>query len=192
MKSVLVLTLLVAVAVCWGASNDKFQVDKIDEYFFKFLEGMNVHLNYEKSQICQDATYDIKSQFLYDANIVIKDGQIERDFIIALAKTISVLPDFVRHCDGTVSYMFTGLMNHFEQFNTFAEFQQSFLDNIIYQIFLLKTQWEQAMQMIRDEKVNEELFLLMGQMVYKTFNFNNTQNNLLLAPAQPKLEERLL
>ncbi len=143
MKSLILFTILAAAALS-AQTNDDFSMGKFDEYLFRFLEGMNLHLKYENSVICKEATSNIKNEILTDATLIINNsGQFDRAGVIALANTVSIIPDFLRHCDGTFSFIFEMLADHFSKFDSMAELQTSFTNHLSLEFFELASLWTQ-------------------------------------------------
>lgn len=188
--SLVVVGMLACVAV--ARNDDPFDLAKLDDYLFKFLEGMKLHLTYKNSEICRSATSDIKTELMNDIMMVINnEGQFDKKGIIAVSHTISVVPDFLRHCEGTVSFMVENMISHFSQFDSFAEFQDSFTTHITTEFFELMGLWNTFKTHMADNN-STGIVYVAGQMVEKTLNFENTANNRLLLTPEPALQDRLL
>lgn len=181
-----VLLVLALVAFCSTArTTQTVTVDMYDDLLFAFLEGFKVIEKYPNCEICHTATTEITDNFAEKIMAITNSrGEPDKDGIIQASYAMGVIPDFMRHCQGTAGYIINAIDRFTKSFKNFDEFVQKFTENGTIVLAEVVINFRKIGG-LKDDNDFAGIARTMGHIIQLIFNFEGT-NTLLLAP-EPEL-----
>ena len=186
MKALLLLA-LVAFS-CSSKNTQELSISLADELIFSFLTGFGVTENYPNCEICKTATSEITDNYAQKImGIYNNKGDLDKDGFIQASYALGIIPDFMRHCQGTAAYIISAISEFSNSFTDFQEFFDLLVENGTYVLSYVVMEFRK-LGTLREEQNYTGMAESLGKIFQKIFDFEGTKKQLLLSPEPALLE----